>query len=172
LVSASDSQELVRAQRTSSRELPECLIEEEGADTTETGVESLTWKSEADEQLRFSFPIMVSYICQTCIPLVTFLFVGRLDHHALAAAGLATMSANVAGWSVLVGLTSALRTFCSQAYGAGNYHMVGVFVQRGVVVTSTASLPLALLFFFGGNILHEIGLPHSTTLLAASNSQR
>lgn len=51
----------------------------------------------------------------------------------MSAAVLATTLYNVSGLSLLLGFASAMETFCGQAYGARNYKLVGVVLQRGMV---------------------------------------
>lgn len=59
--------------------------------------------------------------------------VGRLGSFEMSAAVLATTLYNVSGLSLLLGFASAMETFCGQAYGARNYKLVGVVLQRGMV---------------------------------------
>ena len=61
---------------------------------------------------------------------ISVMFVGRLGETPLAAAAMASTLANVSGLSLLVGLSSALSTLGSQAYGAGAYDVVGIVLQR------------------------------------------
>jgi len=46
---------------------------------------------------------------------------------------LSTTLYNVSGLSLLLGFASAMETFCGQAYGARNYKLVGVVLQRALV---------------------------------------
>ena len=41
---------------------------------------------------------------------------------------------------------SALETFCGQSYGAKQYHMLGVHMQRAMLVLTLACIPIALLW--------------------------
>lgn len=59
--------------------------------------------------------------------------VGRLGSFELSAAVLSTTLYNVSGLSLLLGFASAMETFCGQAYGARNYKLVGVVLQRALV---------------------------------------
>lgn len=52
---------------------------------------------------------------------------------------------------------SALETFCGQSYGAKQYHMLGIHMQRAMVVLLLASLPLAAVWFNAGDILRLLG---------------
>jgi MATE family multidrug resistance protein len=58
---------------------------------------------------------------------------------------------------------AALSAFCSTAYGAKNFKLVGIYLQVGLVFCSMAALILAPLWIWGGNILHGlIGASHMT----------
>ena len=43
---------------------------------------------------------------------------------------------------------SALETFCGQAYGAKQYHMLGVHMQRAMLVLTLMGIPIAVLLSF------------------------
>ena len=50
------------------------------------------------------------------------------------AATLGTMTVNVTGYSLCFGGMSALDTLASQAFGAQNFPLVGVWAQRGALM--------------------------------------
>lgn len=54
---------------------------------------------------------------------------------------------------------SALETFCGQAYGAGSihHHMLGVFLQRALVVLYGACIPISFLFVYMEHVLLWLG---------------
>ncbi|KAF2311460.1 hypothetical protein GH714_023208 [Hevea brasiliensis] len=47
---------------------------------------------------------------------------------------------------------SALETFCGQAYGAQQYHMLGVHMQRAMQVLVLTSIPISMIWAFTGQI--------------------
>ncbi|KAI0244229.1 ethionine resistance protein [Massospora cicadina] len=66
----------------------------------------------------------------------------------LAASALSNMFATVTGWSVAMGMATALDTLCSQAYtGASNPHAVGVHLQRGILISLTLMIPVGVLWW-------------------------
>jgi len=67
-----------------------------------------------------------------------------------------TMTANIFCYAFFQGLATSLDTLCSQAYGSGHKHLVGVQLQRMVYFLWALSLPVAVLFFFAGDILRLI----------------
>lgn len=54
-------------------------------------------------------------------------------------------------------MASALETLCGQAFGAKQYHMLGIYLQRSWVVLFITSLLLLPLFIFATPILELIG---------------
>lgn len=51
----------------------------------------------------------------------------------------------------------ALDTFCGQSYGAKQYHMLGIHMQRAMLVLLIASVPLACVWANAGYILRFLG---------------
>jgi MATE family multidrug resistance protein len=54
-------------------------------------------------------------------------------------------------------MASALDTLCGQAYGARQYHLLGVYKQRAMVVLGLACVPIALVWARAGEILAFLG---------------
>ncbi|KAK6788987.1 hypothetical protein RDI58_012786 [Solanum bulbocastanum] len=54
-------------------------------------------------------------------------------------------------------MASALETLCGQAYGAKQYTLLGVYLQRFLVVLFLSSLVLLRLFVFAEAILEFLG---------------
>ncbi|XP_008452139.2 protein DETOXIFICATION 16-like [Cucumis melo] len=92
-----------------------------------------------------------------CLQMISVMFVGHLGQLPLASASMATSFAAVTGFSLLNGMCSALETFCGQSYGAKQYHMLGIHLQRAMVVLLLVSLPLAAVWFNAGDILRFLG---------------
>lgn len=52
---------------------------------------------------------------------------------------------------------SALETLCGQSYGAKQYHMLGIHMQRAMLVLILSSVPLACIWANAGRILVLLG---------------
>lgn len=66
-------------------------------------------------------------------------------------------------YELQLGLGSALETLCGQAFGAGpiHHHMLGIFLQRALVVLYGACIPISFLFIYMEHILLLLGQdPH------------
>lgn len=58
---------------------------------------------------------------------------------------------------VQLGMSSALQTLCGQAYGARQYHMLGVYLQRSWIILFFSSIFILPLFIFPAPILKFLG---------------
>ncbi|KAJ4721368.1 Protein DETOXIFICATION [Melia azedarach] len=91
------------------------------------------------------------------INLVSQAFVGHIGSIELAAYSLVfTVLLRFAN-GILLGMASALETLCGQAYGAGQYHMLGIYLQRSWIVLFVCAVLLLPLFFFTTPILMALG---------------
>ncbi|KAK8939857.1 MATE efflux family protein LAL5 [Platanthera guangdongensis] len=52
-----------------------------------------------------------------------------------------------------MGLGCALETLCGQAYGAKQYHMLGVQLQKAMLVLTLSSVPIAAVWLFADKVL-------------------
>lgn len=52
---------------------------------------------------------------------------------------------------------SALETLCGQAYGAKQYHMLGIHTQRAMLTLLAISVPLAVIWFYTSTTLIALG---------------
>ncbi|OEL31484.1 Protein DETOXIFICATION 17 [Dichanthelium oligosanthes] len=86
-----------------------------------------TATAEDKRLLRLAGPLVASCILQNAVQMVSIMFVSHLGELPLAGASLAISLANVTGFSILVGMASALNTLCRQAFGAQRYSLLGVY---------------------------------------------
>ncbi|KAK9115050.1 hypothetical protein Syun_021847 [Stephania yunnanensis] len=82
---------------------------------------------------------------------------GHLGELPLSGASMATSFATVTGFSLLMGMGSALDTLCGQSYGAKQYHMLGIHMQRAMFVLFLVSIPLAFIWASTRPILVAVG---------------
>ncbi|OEL33138.1 Protein DETOXIFICATION 16 [Dichanthelium oligosanthes] len=54
-------------------------------------------------------------------------------------------------------MASALDTLCGQAFGAKQYHLLGIYKQRAMLLFTAVSIPLAVVWFCTGQILLLFG---------------
>ncbi|CAK8534226.1 unnamed protein product [Lathyrus sativus] len=104
---------------------------------------------EAKKQLWLAGPMIFVCVFQNSLQMISLMFVGHLNEELLlAGASLAISFVNVIGFNVMMGMSSALDTFCGQAYGAKQYHMVGIYTQRAMLATTLVSIPLSIILAY------------------------
>ncbi|KAL3535344.1 hypothetical protein ACH5RR_003805 [Cinchona calisaya] len=113
--------------------------------------------AEAKKQLWLAGPLMFVNLLSTLIQTISVMFVGHVGELALSGASMASSFASVTGFSLLIGLIGALDTFCGQAYGAKQYHMVGIHTQRAMFVLLLVCIPISVLWANAGNVLAFFG---------------
>lgn len=123
---------------------------------------------EAKKQLWLAGPLIAVSLLQYSLQITSVMYVGHLGELALSGASLASSFASVTGFSVLLGMGSALETLCGQAYGAKLYHMLGVHMQRGMLTLLAVCIPLALIWFYTSTILIALGQDHEISTEAGT----
>ncbi|KAJ4979088.1 hypothetical protein NE237_009868 [Protea cynaroides] len=91
------------------------------------------------------------------LQIITQAFIGHIGPVELAAYALVSTVLLRFANGVLLGMASALETMCGQAYGAGQYHMLGIYLQRSWIVLFICSLFLLPIFIFTTPILRLLG---------------
>ena len=61
------------------------------------------------------------------------------------------------GLSLLIGFSSAMETFCGQAYGAGRYDLLGLVLQRALLLLTLVAAAVALLWTQMEGVLLALG---------------
>ncbi|KAM0041037.1 putative multi antimicrobial extrusion protein [Helianthus debilis subsp. tardiflorus] len=112
---------------------------------------------EFKKQFYLAGPLMTVNLLICGLSMISVMFVGHLGELALSGASMATSFASVTGTSLMVGMGSALDTFCGQSFGAKQYHMLGIHKQRAMIVLLSASVPLAFIWANAGTLLVFLG---------------
>ncbi|EPS64679.1 hypothetical protein M569_10101, partial [Genlisea aurea] len=111
---------------------------------------------EAKEQMLFILPMILTSVTYYFIPLLSVMFAGHLGEIELASSNLANSWAAVTGFSLMVGLSGALETLCGQGFGAKMFGMLGVYLQSSCIITISASIFVAVFWWFSGTILTSL----------------
>ncbi|CAJ1918448.1 unnamed protein product [Sphenostylis stenocarpa] len=153
---------LLRREKTSSEE--EEYEEEEPSLVKRAWIESkVMWIVAA--------PAIFTRFSTFGINIISQAFVGHIGPKELAAFSLVfTVLIRFAN-GILLGMSSAMSTLCGQAYGAQEYGMMGVYLQRSCIVLFSTALCLLPLFIFATPILTLLGQDESITQVAGTISQ-
>ncbi|GLJ11067.1 hypothetical protein SUGI_0141940 [Cryptomeria japonica] len=117
---------------------------------------ALVWE-EIKKQCCIAGPMASVNLLQFSLQLISVMLVGHLGELALSSAAIASSFASFSGYSVMMGMGSTLETLCGQAYGAKQYHQLGIHVQRAFFALFCVSLPLAVVWAYVGSILIAFG---------------
>ncbi|KAJ6426658.1 hypothetical protein OIU84_022282 [Salix udensis] len=94
-----------------------------------------------------ALPMMLTGLLLFSRSLISMLFLGRLGELALAGGSLAIGFANITGYSILSGLSMGMEPICGQAFGAKRYKILGITLQRTILLLFLTSIPIAFLWF-------------------------
>ncbi|GMH18001.1 hypothetical protein Nepgr_019842 [Nepenthes gracilis] len=78
--------------------------------------------------------------------MISMLFLGYLGEMELAGGSLSIGFANITGYSVISGLAMGMEPICGQAYGAKQKKLLGLTLQRTVLLLLSTSIPISLLW--------------------------
>ncbi|KAF7819214.1 protein DETOXIFICATION 21-like [Senna tora] len=135
----------------------------------ELGVMKRVWK-ESKVMWIVAGPAIFTRFSTFGINVTTQVFVGHIGSSQLAAYSLVfTVLVRFAN-GILFGMASALATLCGQAYGAREYSMMGVYLQRSWIVLYFTSFFLLPLFFFTTPILKVLGQEEGISEIAGTIS--
>ncbi|KAL5544900.1 hypothetical protein UlMin_008684 [Ulmus minor] len=123
----------------------------------EKGIRTNVILEEVKKQLWLAGPMISVSLLQYCLQMISVMFVGHLGELSLSGASMATSFASVTGFSLLIGMASALDTLSGQSYGAKQYHMMGIHMQRAMFVLLLVSIPLAIIWANTEPILAAFG---------------
>ncbi|KAF5729045.1 protein TRANSPARENT TESTA 12-like [Tripterygium wilfordii] len=112
-------------------------------------------------------PAVFVYLINNFTSMSTRIFAGQLGNLDLAAASLGNSGIQLLAYGIMLGMGSAVETLCGQAYGAGRYEMLGIYLQRATIVLVITGLPMVLLYAFSEPILILLGQTEEIASAAA-----
>lgn len=112
---------------------------------------------ESKKLWRIAGPAIITRLTSYGTNLVTQAFVGHLGDLELAAITISTTVIVGLSFGLLLGMGSALETMCGQAFGAGQYDMLGVYLQRSWIVLFVVAVILLPMYIFATPILILLG---------------
>ncbi|KAB2023618.1 hypothetical protein E1A91_D06G032800v1 [Gossypium mustelinum] len=126
--------------------------------------------SEAMEEIKaigkISGPTAISSLLLYSRAMISMLFLGYLGELELAGGSLAIGVANITGYSVISGLAMGMEPICGQAYGAKQWKLLGLTLQRTVLLLLSASIPISFMWANMKAILLWCGQDQEISLVA------
>ena len=83
---------------------------------------------------RISGPTAMTGLLMYSRAMISMLFLGYLGELELAGGSLSIGFANITGYSVISGLSMGMEPICGQAYGAKQMKLLGLTLQRTVLL--------------------------------------
>ncbi|XP_015957742.1 protein DETOXIFICATION 16 [Arachis duranensis] len=126
---------------------------------------------EVKKQLWLAGPLILVSLLNFAIQLISIMFVGHLGELALSGVSMATSFSSVTGIALMMGMASALDTFCGQSYGAGQHRMLGIHAQRAMLVLMIVCVPVSIIWANTKSILILFGQDHEISAEAGRFAQ-
>ncbi|CAK9202402.1 unnamed protein product [Sphagnum troendelagicum] len=121
---------------------------------------------ELKQMSKIGGPMIIMGLLLYARAMISMLFLGHLGELELAGGSLSIGFANITGYSVLAGLAMGMEPICGQAYGAKRWHLMGLALQRMVMVLLCACVPIAFLWLNMKRILLWCGQDERITNMA------
>ncbi|KAF5740112.1 putative multidrug resistance pump [Tripterygium wilfordii] len=102
---------------------------------------------------KISGPTAITGLLMYSRSLISMLFLGYLGELELAGGSLSIGFANITGYSVISGLAMGMEPICGQAYGAKQMKLLGLTLQRTVLLLLSTSIPISFMWLNMSRIL-------------------
>ncbi|XP_073126824.1 LOW QUALITY PROTEIN: protein DETOXIFICATION 48-like [Henckelia pumila] len=106
--------------------------------------------SEALEEMKaigkISAPTAMTGLILYSRAMISMLFLGYIGELELAGGSLSIGVANITGYSVISGLAMGMEPICGQAYGAKHMKLVGLTMQRSILLLLSTCIPISFMW--------------------------
>jgi MATE family multidrug resistance protein len=134
--------------------MPQFLVIKHGGKRPACSCRSITTSRAVTEFLALcalSVPVALTTLCRTAVYTTDIAYLGHLGVNQLSGAGLANAWMQFGGvfvWSSAY----ALNSVCSQAIGAGNPKLAGIWLQLALGMVVALSIPAIAAHFWTGEV--------------------
>ncbi|XP_076902255.1 protein DETOXIFICATION 48-like [Bidens hawaiensis] len=126
--------------------------------------------SQAFEEIKaigkISGPTAITGLLLYSRAMISMLFLGYLGELELAGGSLSIGFANITGYSIISGLAMGMEPICGQAYGAKQMKILGLTLQRSVLLLLSTSLPISFIWLNMKTILIWCGQDEQISTVA------
>ncbi|CAJ1972010.1 unnamed protein product [Sphenostylis stenocarpa] len=98
--------------------------------------------------------------------MISMIFLGYLGEMELVGGSLSIGFANITGYSVISGLAMGMEPICGQTYGAKQWKLLGLTLQRTMLLLLSTSIPISFMWLYMKRILLWPGQDHKIALVA------
>ena len=104
--------------------------------------------SELPGMWAIAWPTCMSALCRSMTQQITMILIGHEGARELGAVAMGNVWVSVTGMAIVFGGMSSLDTLASQAYGAENWTLVGLWTQRAIVIILLLCVPFFYIWYF------------------------
>ncbi|XP_028802191.1 protein DETOXIFICATION 48-like [Neltuma alba] len=122
--------------------------------------------SEIKDISRISGPTAITGLLLYSRAMISMLFLGHLGEMELAGGSLSIGFANITGYSVISGLAMGMEPICGQAYGAKQWKLLGLTLQRTILLLLSTSIPISFMWLNMKTILNWCGQDQDISSMA------
>ncbi|KAM3343831.1 protein DETOXIFICATION 49-like [Capsicum galapagoense] len=122
--------------------------------------------SEAKCIANIAFPMIFTGLILYSRSIISMIFLGHLGELSLAGGSLAIGFANITGYSILSGLAMGMEPICGQAFGAKRFKVLGLTLQRTILLLLLTSIPISILWLYMQKLLIFCGQNHEIASMA------
>ncbi|KAI3467030.1 hypothetical protein Pfo_023693 [Paulownia fortunei] len=118
------------------------------------------WREIGEEMKRLGYlagPMVAVTLSHYLLQVISLMMVGHLGELSLSSTAIAISLAGVTGFSLLLGMASALETISGQAFGAQQYEKLGTQTYTAIFSLIIVCIPLSILWIYMGNLLKFVG---------------
>lgn len=121
--------------------------------------------SDCGSVFKLAVPLMIAGSSHMLQETIISVLIGRRNTVLLAAV---SVSGIWTGWTDAMVTSGAgqIGALCGMAFGAGNFHLVGIWLQMGLLFVTVMYPPLAMFRFFTGPVLEYFGVPAAVAVPA------
>ncbi|KAL5069268.1 hypothetical protein RYX36_020155 [Vicia faba] len=102
---------------------------------------------------KIAFPMILTGVLLYFRSMISMLFLGHLNDLALAGGSLAVGFANITGYSILPGRAVGMEPICGQAFGAKKFTLLGLCLQRTILLLILVSIPISISWLYTKKLL-------------------
>ncbi|XP_057442394.1 protein DETOXIFICATION 48-like [Lotus japonicus] len=117
---------------------------------------------------KISGPTAITGLLLYSRAMISMIFLGYLGEMELAGGSLSIGFANITGYSVISGLAMGMEPICGQAYGAKQWKLLGLTLQRTVLLLLSTSIPISFMWLNMERILLWTGQDQEISSMAQS----
>lgn len=126
-----------------------------------------SWKYETKLLLISAAPLIATFSLQYSMQFASIFTLGHLGRIELASSSLASMTASITLIAFAQGVATSLDTLCAQSFGANQPHLVGLHLQRCLLLLFVCLLPIGVLWFSSEYIFLALKQPKEVAYLSS-----